>query len=99
MIKQVLNLGAGVQSTTVLLMSLTGELEPLDHVIFADTGWEPQAVYDHLGWLKEFSEKHGVEITIVSEAISDLKRFKLKLEKDRTQPPCRILQTTMVSME
>lgn len=45
---RVLSLGAGVQSTTLLLMMLQGEIERADHVVFADTGWEPQAVYEHL---------------------------------------------------
>ena len=49
---RLLSLGAGVQSTTLLLMSLHGELEPLDGVIFADTGWEPRAVYAHLETLE-----------------------------------------------
>lgn len=50
----VLNLGAGVQSTTMLLMAAAGELEPLPELaIFADTGWEPAAVYEHLDWLQE----------------------------------------------
>lgn len=43
-----LSLGAGVQSTTLLLMSLDGTLPKVDYAIFADTGWEPQRVYDHL---------------------------------------------------
>jgi hypothetical protein len=43
-----LSLGAGVQSTTLLLMSLEGMLPKLDCAIFADTGWEPQRVYEHL---------------------------------------------------
>jgi len=51
-VTEVLNLGAGVQSTAVLLMSERGELPPLDYAIFADTGWEPRAVYEHLAWLK-----------------------------------------------
>ena len=47
-----LSLGAGVQSTTVALMAAHGEIGPMpDCAIFADTGWEPQAVYDHLSWL------------------------------------------------
>lgn len=50
--KKVLSLGAGVQSTTVLRLALHGEIERPDHVIFADTGWEPRAVYDHLGVLE-----------------------------------------------
>lgn len=45
-------LGAGVQSTTLALMAAHGEIGPMpDCAIFADTGWEPQAVYDHLAWL------------------------------------------------
>lgn len=50
---RVLSLGAGVQSTTLALMAAHGEIGPMpDCAIFADTGAEPQAVYDHLRWLK-----------------------------------------------
>ncbi|WSA82652.1 hypothetical protein OG930_06905 [Streptomyces sp. NBC_01799] len=45
---KVLSLGAGVQSTCLLLMAAEGHLPGLDVAIFADTGWEPRAVYDHL---------------------------------------------------
>lgn len=49
----VLSLGAGVQSTALLLMALHGEFDRLpDCAIFADTGWEPQTVYTHLDWLE-----------------------------------------------
>ena len=49
----VLSLGAGVQSSTLLLMAEAGEIEPRpDAAIFADTGWEPAAVYQHLDWLE-----------------------------------------------
>jgi len=35
------------------LMFLRGELKPqLHYAVFADTGDEPQAVYDHLGWMR-----------------------------------------------
>lgn len=50
--RRILSLGAGVQSTTVLLLIREGELPPIDCAVFADTGWEPQAVYQHLEWLK-----------------------------------------------
>ena len=50
---RILSLGAGVQSTTVALMSAHGEIDPApDCAIFADTGWEPRAVYAHLDWLR-----------------------------------------------
>lgn len=49
---RVLSLGAGVQSTTLALMAAHGEIGPMpDCAIFADTGWEPKAVYEHLTWL------------------------------------------------
>lgn len=47
-----LSLGAGVQSTTLALMAAHGEIEPPDVAIFADTQWEPRAVYEHLAWLR-----------------------------------------------
>jgi len=50
---RVLSLGAGVQSTTLALMAARGEIGPMpDCAIFADTGWEPKAVYEHLAWLR-----------------------------------------------
>ena len=49
---RVLSLGAGVQSTTLALMAAHGEIGPMpDCAIFADTDWEPRAVYEHLAWL------------------------------------------------
>jgi hypothetical protein len=62
--KEVLSFGAGVQSTTLLLMSCKGVLPKLDHVIFADTQWEPAAVYRHLEWCKEYAAKHGIKIDV-----------------------------------
>ena len=50
---KVLSLGAGVQSSTVLLMSCRGVLPKLDAAIFADTQWEPAAVYR---WLDDVLE-------------------------------------------
>jgi hypothetical protein len=54
MILTVISLGAGVQSTTMALMAAHGEITPMpDCAIFADTGWEPMAVYVHLEWLED----------------------------------------------
>ena len=61
---EVLNFGAGVQSTTLLLMSLDGVLPKLDNVIFADTQWEPAAVYRHLEWCKKIAASKGLEISV-----------------------------------
>jgi len=50
----IISLGAGVQSTTLALMAAAGEIKPMpDCAIFADTGWEPKAVYEHLDLLEK----------------------------------------------
>jgi hypothetical protein len=59
----VLSLGAGVQSTAMLLMAMEGEIKPKpDLIVFADTQWEPAAVYDNLERLR----KLGAEIEVVT---------------------------------
>ena len=60
---RVLNLGAGVQSTTIYLMMLDGDIPPADIAIFADTQDEPHEVYDHLERLKAL---RGIEIVTVT---------------------------------
>jgi hypothetical protein len=37
-----------------------------DCAIFADTGWEPQAVYEHLAWLEAEARKDGIPVHRVS---------------------------------
>jgi hypothetical protein len=50
----IISLGAGVQSSTMALMAARGLIEPMPRcAIFADTGWEPNAVYGWLTWLEE----------------------------------------------
>lgn len=61
-----LSLGAGVQSTTLLLMSLEGILPKLDYAIFADTGWEPQRVYQHLDLITARAADAGLPVIRVS---------------------------------
>ena len=63
---RVLSFGAGVQSTTLLYMMIHGELPKADHVIFSDTGWEPDEVYVHLHKMGALMEKHDIPFHIVS---------------------------------
>lgn len=79
---RILSLGAGVQSTTVYLMSLFGDLPRFDHVIFSDTGWEPSAVYDHLERLKAVAVDHGQTIEVVTAG---------NIRSDHVDPPDRLL--------
>ncbi|WP_441247371.1 hypothetical protein [Kitasatospora sp. McL0602] len=64
---RVLSLGAGVQSTSLLLMAAEGHLPGLDAAIFADTGWEPRSVYEHLDRIeREIAEPAGIPVLRVS---------------------------------
>jgi len=60
-----LSLGAGVQSSTILLMACKGELPKPDFAIFADTGWESQVTYEHLAWLEGEASKANIPIVRV----------------------------------
>lgn len=63
---RLLSLGAGVQSTTVLLLACEGEIPRFDVALFADTGWEPRAVYTNLDRLAAHAERHGIPVRQVS---------------------------------
>jgi hypothetical protein len=79
---RLLSLGAGVQSTTLLLLSALGALPHLDAAIFADTGWEPAAVYAHLDAIEgQVAVPAGIPVLRVSagniraDALDPAKRF------------------------
>lgn len=48
-----LSLGGGTQSTVLALLADQEIFDSRpDFAVFADTGWEPEAVYDNINWLK-----------------------------------------------
>jgi hypothetical protein len=81
---RILNLGAGVQSTTLALMGVKNWeywscSEPLpypavgliDLALFADTQGEPKAVYEHLEWLKPICERWFPVLTLSRGSLSE----------------------------
>ena len=60
---RILNLGAGTQSSVLLIMADRGDIEAVKMAIFADTGDEPREVYEHLGWLER--QMHNTPIVRV----------------------------------
>lgn len=81
---RILNLGAGVQSTTLALMGVKNweywacsETLPyplvglIQHAVFADTQAEPKAVYEHLKWLKPICEKFFPVHTVSKGSLSE----------------------------
>lgn len=75
----VISLGAGVQSTTLLLMAERGEIEPRpDCAIFSDTQFEPAEVYTHLEWLESICEIPIIRVTqgnLRADALDDAEKF------------------------
>jgi 3'-phosphoadenosine 5'-phosphosulfate sulfotransferase (PAPS reductase)/FAD synthetase len=63
---RLLSLGAGVQSTAVLLLACDGVIPRFDYALFADTRWEPAAVYANLKRLAEHAERKGIPVRTVS---------------------------------
>ena len=62
---KVISLGGGLQSTTLLLLSLHGVIEKCDVALFADTGWERQATYKNVEMLTEYAKSFDVPIVTV----------------------------------
>ena len=83
MMLNILSLGAGVQSSTVFLMSCRGLLPKLDCAIFADTQWEPKAVYEWLEVLQGEGDKAGIPIHRVSHG--SLRDDMLKSTQPKTE--------------
>jgi hypothetical protein len=81
---RILSLGAGVQSTTVLLMMVHGKIPKASHAIFADTRWEPKAVYDHLNALVPLMEAADIKFHKVSAG--DLRADALNASKFSSLP-------------
>ena len=79
---KILSLGAGVQSSTVLLMSCRGVLPKLDAAIFADTRWEPKAVYEWLTVLQREAQAAGIPIYRVSAGNLRDDALRSRIRKD-----------------
>lgn len=77
---RILSLGAGVQSTALLLMSIRGELPRIDHAIFADTQAEPPAVYKHLEWLESECNKAGIPLHKIT--VGDLRADAIQFRSE-----------------
>jgi hypothetical protein len=61
-----LSLGAGLQSSAIVLLAARGEIAPFDLAVFADTGWEPAAVYRQLDRLTAVAATAGMPVVRVA---------------------------------
>lgn len=63
-----ISLGAGLQSSVLVEMVVMGDLPPVDVVIFADTGDEPDYVYKQVDYLKYRLEAVGIPLDKVANS-------------------------------
>tara|TARA_R110002020_G_scaffold75774_2_gene192538 strand:- start:724 stop:1551 length:828 start_codon:yes stop_codon:yes gene_type:complete len=90
-----LSLGAGVQSSALLVLCCTDDRVPKpDSAVFSDTGDEPAYVYSYLEMLAEWAKPYGVEVVTAQAGVlseDTLKRGKFvpiplyTLHKDGTK--------------
>lgn len=71
-IYNVLNLGAGWQSSRILLGACAGEFPAFDAAVFADTQWEPEDIYNQLAFLEAEGAKAGIRMA--RETAGDLRQ-------------------------
>jgi hypothetical protein len=67
--RHILSFGAGVNSVACMII-LVESGEPLDEVVFADTGGEVPETYSYLSIAAAYLANHGIELRIVSNRIS-----------------------------
>jgi hypothetical protein len=79
--RNVLSLGAGRQSSCLFAMSCDGLLPKLDAAVFADTQSEQAAVYRQLDLLAELGAKSGIPLIRVTRG--DLGRDSLDFRRNR----------------
>ena len=69
---RIISLGGGVQSTVLTLMADAGYFDAVpDAAIFADTGWEPRAVYRNVEWLEATVRSFPVMSTSIGRSLRD----------------------------
>lgn len=88
---RVLSLGGGTQSCALALMSARGELDRLDHVIFADTQGELPETYEYLAWLSSVLHDAGIPMTVVTAGSLEEALLSPVRTKSNPTPPAHVL--------
>lgn len=82
--KQILSLGAGVQSSCLALMAARGETpERLNAAVFADTQNEPPNVYTWLDWLESEISRSKYPFPIIRVSRGDLAEASLRVRTSK----------------
>ena len=86
-----LSLGAGVQSSALLVLACQGGVPKPDVAIFADTGDEPKYVYDYLKVLTAYAAPFGVEVVKAQKGVLS-ERLLLSMNGGGSAPSLPVFQ-------
>lgn len=86
---RLLSLGAGVQSSTALLLACDGVIPTFDYALFADPGWEPAAVYKQVERLRAEAARHGIPVVRLSAG---------NIRRDALNPEHRFVSMPLFSL-
>ena len=80
---KIISLGGGVQSSTLLLMSIKGVIDKANFAIFADTQHEPQKTYEYIDYLESICNKSKIPLLKVTKGnLANDKFLRLPLYTD-----------------
>lgn len=68
---------SGGKDSTFLLLELIRRKEPLDEVVFFDTGWEFPAMYEHIEKVKSFVKNNGIKFVTLRSPVPFDEAFKV----------------------
>ncbi len=87
---RVLSLGGGTQSCALALMSAAGDLQKLDHIVFADTQGELPETYAYLDYLRPIVEKAGIPLHVVTAGSLEAALLTTKPTSSNPTPPAHV---------
>ena len=94
---RVVSYGGGVQSTTMLLMAMHGEITPMpDVAIFADTDDEPLSTWETVNWISSANVGLPFPINVVSAG--SIRDQMLSGQKVKGRPPLFVEQDGRTGM-
>src|SRR3990167_7270731 len=76
----VLSYGGGINSVALLLLLLKAR-EPLDEVVFADTGGELPETYDYINRIRDYLRDYSVPFTTLTKRVSDSDLYDTSLRR------------------
>lgn len=88
---RILSLGGGTQSWALAFMSARGDIDRLDHIVFADTHGELPETYEYLDYGRRIVEAAGIPLHIVSAGSLEQALLATEPTSHNPTPPAHVL--------